>query len=60
LCSFGAFFWFWYHVPRKIWQPCRQKKFSQLVFFSGKAFDDGTVAAVLRNAEDDHGRVVGV
>jgi hypothetical protein len=24
LCSFGAFFRFWYHVPRKIWQPCIQ------------------------------------
>jgi hypothetical protein len=22
LCSFGTFFWVWYHVPRKIWQPC--------------------------------------
>jgi hypothetical protein len=22
LCSFGTFFWFWYHVPRKIRQPC--------------------------------------
>jgi hypothetical protein len=22
LCSFGNFFRFWYHVPRKIWQPC--------------------------------------
>jgi hypothetical protein len=21
LCSFGTFFRFWYHVPRKIWQP---------------------------------------
>jgi hypothetical protein len=21
LCSFGRFFRFWYHVPRKIWQP---------------------------------------
>jgi hypothetical protein len=22
LCSFGTFFrFFWYHVPRKIWQP---------------------------------------
>jgi hypothetical protein len=22
LCSFGTFFRFWYHAPRKIWQPC--------------------------------------
>jgi hypothetical protein len=22
LCSFGTLFRFWYHVPRKIWQPC--------------------------------------
>jgi hypothetical protein len=22
LYSFGTFFRFWYHVPRKIWQPC--------------------------------------
>jgi hypothetical protein len=22
LSSFGIFFWFWYQVPRKIWQPC--------------------------------------
>jgi hypothetical protein len=21
LCSFGTFFRFWYHAPRKIWQP---------------------------------------
>jgi hypothetical protein len=21
LCSFGTFFQFWYHAPRKIWQP---------------------------------------
>jgi hypothetical protein len=20
-CWFGTFFWFWYHVPTKIWQP---------------------------------------
>jgi hypothetical protein len=24
LCSFGTFFLVWYHVPRKIWQPCTQ------------------------------------
>jgi hypothetical protein len=23
LCSFGTFFRFWYHTPRKIWQPCQ-------------------------------------
>jgi hypothetical protein len=22
LSSFGTFFLFWYHAPRKIWQPC--------------------------------------
>jgi hypothetical protein len=23
LCSFGTFFRFWYHVPRKMWRPCK-------------------------------------
>jgi hypothetical protein len=24
LCIFGTFYRFWYHVRRKIWQPCRR------------------------------------
>jgi hypothetical protein len=26
LCSFGTFFRFGYHVPRKIWQPCTSRQ----------------------------------
>jgi hypothetical protein len=26
LCSFGTFFQFWYHAPRKIWQPWSHKQ----------------------------------
>jgi hypothetical protein len=27
MCSFGTFFQFWYHVPRKIWLPWRRPFF---------------------------------
>jgi hypothetical protein len=58
LCSFGTFFLFWCHVPRKIWQPCFQIKDSK----SGKqeikvisAFDDAFHVFLKRHDENDDG-----